>query len=157
MMNRSNTVSPARAFTILSPATRTAIGWSLGPNVPTNLNGISGGAGVGGGGGGGHGPRNSGSPQTGGGGGAGVGVGKGVGAGKSKILREPELVLGGAASRSLRLISGTSSALTFFASARARPRATLSSGSEPPEVAARAAAGRAVAGSLRPDRTRART
>src|SRR5215471_3684778 len=100
MMNRSNTVSPARPLTILSPATRTAIAWSLGPKLPTNVNGISGGAGVGGGGGGGQGPRKSGSPQTGAGGGAGVGVGGGVGGGKTKMLREPEPGFGGAASRS---------------------------------------------------------
>ena len=46
-MKRSKTTSPARAFKSWSPRTSTAIGRSLGPNVPMNLKLISGGTGVG--------------------------------------------------------------------------------------------------------------
>src|SRR5262249_21061763 len=162
MMYRSNTTSPARAFTTLSPAASTAIGSSFGPKEPMNLKVISGGLGVGvgvGGGGGGHCPKNRGSPQTGTGVGTGgcAGTDVGVGGLKMKMFRETAPVGAPTASRSRRSKKGRSSAVSFFVSPR--PRLRFDAASSPSTPGAAAGAGRRLgtAASSRLKGTRART
>src|SRR5512132_4070730 len=123
-MNSPKTTAPSWAVMTRPPCVSTAIGESLGPNVPMNLKVISGGGGVGVGGGGGQGPRKRGSPQTGGGGGGGVSVGGGgtVGTRKSKMFRPLGACRGPAESRSRVVKIGTSSGLTFFSSRPPRGR-----------------------------------